>query len=59
MPVRFGGTLIDCPACGVESRFHKLRERRVYACPNCLHQIAPTGPSGLELEDKPQCLCKR
>lgn len=42
MTVRFGGTLMDCPACGVEGQFHKLRERRVYACPNCLHQIAPT-----------------
>jgi transposase len=42
MTVRFGGTLMDCPACGVEGQFHKLRERRVYACPNCLFQIAPT-----------------
>jgi transposase len=42
MTVRFGGTLMDCPACGVEGQFNKLRERRVYACPNCLFQIAPT-----------------
>jgi len=42
MAVRFGGTLIDCPKCGVEGQFHKLRDRRVYACPNCLFQIAPT-----------------
>lgn len=42
MNVRFGGTTMDCPACGVEGEFHKLRDRRVYACPNCLHQIAPT-----------------
>ena len=42
MTVRFGGTLMDCPACGVESQYHKLRDRRVYACPHCLHQIAPT-----------------
>ncbi|HEX7779936.1 MAG TPA: IS1595 family transposase [Vicinamibacterales bacterium] len=42
MSVRFGGTLMDCPACGAEGQFHKLRERRVFACPNCLHQIAPT-----------------
>lgn len=42
MTVRFGGTTMDCPKCGVEGEFHKLRERRVYACPNCLHQIAPT-----------------
>ena len=42
MIVRFGGTTMDCPACGAEGKFHKLRDRRVYACPHCLHQIAPT-----------------
>ena len=42
MAVRFGGTKMDCPACGTESQYHKLRDRRVYACPHCLHQIAPT-----------------
>lgn len=49
MRVRFGGTTLDCPSCGVEGQFHKLRERRVYACPNCLHQIAPT--AGTILQD--------
>jgi transposase-like protein/predicted RNA-binding Zn-ribbon protein involved in translation (DUF1610 family) len=48
MRVRFGGTKLDCPACGVEGRFHKLRDRRVYACPNCLHQIAPTANTILQ-----------
>lgn len=42
MQVRYGGTMMHCPSCGVEGQFHKLRDRRVYACPNCLHQIAPT-----------------
>jgi len=42
MAVRFGGTKLDCPSCGVEGEFHKLRDRRVYACPHCLFQIAPT-----------------
>jgi len=42
MSVRFGGTTMDCPSCGVETEFHKLRDRRVYACPHCLCQIAPT-----------------
>lgn len=42
MRVRFGGTKLDCPSCGAEGEFHKLRDRRVFACPNCLHQIAPT-----------------
>lgn len=43
MAVRFGGTTMDCPECGsVGVTFHKLRERRVYACPECRFQIAPT-----------------
>ena len=42
MRVRFGGTALDCPSCGAEGEFHKLRDRRVYACPHCLFQIAPT-----------------
>jgi transposase len=43
MNVRFGGTTMDCPSCGsVGVEFHKLRDRRVYACGECLFQIAPT-----------------
>lgn len=42
MAVRFGGTTIACPSCGVENEFHKLRDRRVYACSECRFQIAPT-----------------
>jgi len=42
MAVRFGGLEMDCPACGTETTYHKLTKRRVYACPDCLHQIAPT-----------------
>jgi transposase len=43
MRVRFGGTKLDCPSCGtVGVQFHKLSERRVYACPECRFQIAPT-----------------
>jgi transposase-like protein len=42
MSVRYGGTNIDCPSCGAEGQFHKIRDRRVYACPHCLFQIAPT-----------------
>lgn len=50
MRVRFGGTKLDCPKCGaVDAQFHKLHERRVYACPECLHQIAPT--AGTILQD--------
>src|ERR1700754_4576129 len=42
MKVRFGGLKMFCDACGIEGEFHKLRDRRVYACPHCLFQIAPT-----------------
>jgi transposase-like protein len=43
MSVRYGGTKIDCPSCGTaDVQFHKLHDRRVYACPECLFQIAPT-----------------
>lgn len=42
MSVRYGGTKLDCPSCGAEGQFHKIRGRRVYACPHCLFQIAPT-----------------
>lgn len=43
MAVRYGGTKLDCPDCGtVGVQFHKLRDRRVYACPECRFQIAPT-----------------
>jgi transposase-like protein/predicted RNA-binding Zn-ribbon protein involved in translation (DUF1610 family) len=43
MAVRHGGTKLDCPSCGtVGAQFHKLRDRRVYACPECRFQIAPT-----------------
>ena len=42
MTVRFGGLTMDCPSCGCEATFHKLYDRRVYACPECRFQIAPT-----------------
>ena len=43
MSVRYGGTKLDCPLCGtIGAQFHKLRDRRVYACPECRFQIAPT-----------------
>jgi len=49
MALRFGGTKLDCPSCGaVKSEFHKLRDRRVYACSHCLFQIAPTANTILQ-----------
>lgn len=41
MAVRFGGTRFDCPACGVESTFHKLAKRRAYSCSSCGHHVYP------------------
>jgi len=49
MRVRYGGTKMFCRSCGVQSQFHKLRDRRVYACPECRFQIAPT--AGTVLHD--------
>jgi transposase-like protein len=49
MAVRFGGAKMNCPSCGtVNVQFHKLRERRVYACPECRFQIAPTANTILQ-----------
>jgi len=49
MQIRFGGTKMDCPSCGsCDVQFHKLHERRVYACPECLFQIAPTANTILQ-----------
>jgi transposase-like protein len=42
MDVRYGGVTHECESCKTVQTFHKLRDRRVYACPNCLFQIAPT-----------------
>ncbi len=40
MKVRYGESL-DCPGCGVQSKFHRLRKRPVYSCQWCGHQISP------------------
>jgi len=56
--VRFGDTTMDRPECGsVSVTFHKLRERRVYACPECRFQIAPT--ANTILHDTPRCQRQR
>lgn len=36
-----GGTDIDCPKCGVASRFTRITKRRAYACQDCGHHIYP------------------
>ena len=40
MKVRHGETL-DCPKCGKEGRFTRIRKRMVYQCAWCSHQISP------------------
>lgn len=33
---------IECPGCGKNSKFHRIRKRKVYGCDFCGHQISPT-----------------
>lgn len=40
MKVRYGETL-DCPKCGKQGRFSRLRKLPAYACPWCGHHIHP------------------
>ncbi|MBF8270569.1 MAG: transposase ISSpo3, partial [Gammaproteobacteria bacterium] len=40
MITRFGETL-DCPKCGKNSKFHRVKKRPVYACQWCAFQISP------------------
>lgn len=40
MKVRYGETL-ECPKCGKEGRFARLRKLPAYACPWCGHHIHP------------------
>lgn len=47
MDVRFGGCVLRCPSCKKVGEFRKLRKRRVYACPECRFQIAPTANTAL------------
>jgi transposase-like protein len=50
MQVRFGGTTIDCPKCGVaESQFYRLVNVRAFSCSACGHHIHPT--AGTILQD--------
>ena len=41
MQMRYGGTTFECPACKRESRFHRIKKRRGYACQNCGHHVFP------------------
>ncbi len=41
MAINFGGTEIVCPACGVQSKFHRMTKRRSFACQECGHHVYP------------------
>jgi len=45
MDLRYGGTEIVCPACGVETSFHPMTNRRAFACKDCGHHIYPCAGS--------------
>jgi transposase-like protein len=41
MARRYGGTEIVCPACGKQSKFHRIAKRRAYSCQFCGYHIYP------------------
>lgn len=41
MKEQYGGTSFVCPACGVDTTFHRITKRRAYACKDCGHHIYP------------------
>ena len=41
MQMRYGGTEFTCPACGVDTKFHRISKRRAFACQDCGHHIYP------------------
>lgn len=40
MNTRYGESL-DCPKCGKHGKFHRRKNRPIYACQWCAHQISP------------------
>ncbi|MDA1330255.1 MAG: IS1595 family transposase [Chloroflexi bacterium] len=34
--------MFDCPNCAKESRFYRIRTKKVYGCEHCGYQISPT-----------------
>ena len=41
MQEQFSGTELECPGCAKVSKFHRMSERRGYACQKCGHHIYP------------------
>lgn len=42
MKVRFGGTKLECPKCGRNAKFYRIKAERAYSCQFCGHHIHPT-----------------
>ena len=42
MKARHGGTELDCPKCGVFSKFYRMTRERAYECQHCRYQLHPT-----------------
>lgn len=41
MEIKWGGTELYCPGCGVKSKFHPMGKRRGFSCQSCGHHIFP------------------
>ena len=41
MVVRYGGTELDCPKCGVRGKFYRMTKDRGYVCQHCGHHLHP------------------
>jgi len=52
MQVRYGET-VECPKCGREGKFSRLRKVPAYACPWCGHHIHPTVGTPFEKSSTP------
>jgi transposase-like protein/ribosomal protein L37AE/L43A len=52
MNTRYGNPL-DCPNCGKNGRFHRRKNRPLYACQWCSHQISPMAGTPFEASHTP------
>tara|TARA_R110002072_G_scaffold97995_2_gene215740 strand:- start:24196 stop:25059 length:864 start_codon:yes stop_codon:yes gene_type:complete len=52
MVTRFG-EILDCPKCGKNGKFHRVKSRPVYSCQFCRHQISPMKDTPFERSRTP------
>ena len=38
---RHGGSTLDCPKCGIYSKFYRMSKERGYVCQHCGHHLHP------------------